>query len=93
MLVIRGGIPAEIAVQVPTMPETAQLEQPSVQALLQQTPSVQMPETQSPAALHISPLASLSPQWLFCWMQVTPAAQSALLVQVPRQLGLFGSQT
>jgi hypothetical protein len=48
--------PAGTFVHVPCAPMTAQLLQPSVQALLQQKPSMQFPEVHSLAALQAAPL-------------------------------------
>lgn len=82
----RGFPPLAMLVQVPTCDGTVQLLQASLQVASQQTPSLlQMLLLQSEFEAQAWPLASLLPQrWLVC-RQVTPAMQSAFVVQVVRQ--------
>jgi hypothetical protein len=85
-VVVRGGLPLAIFEQVPTLPDSVQLWQPSVQAVLQQNPSTQCPWVQSVPSAHPAPSWSLSPQW---WLgtvtQALGARQSLIVWQVVRQ--------
>lgn len=77
-----GSCPAVTLVQVPTVPASAHDWQVPPQAVPQQTPCAQKPDTHSPPAPHATPvdfLAQLPP------MQVNGATQSASTVQVLRQ--------
>jgi hypothetical protein len=74
--------PAATGEQVPTFPVTLQDRQvppvASLQVVLQQTPSVQLPLTHSAAAAQAAPLG-LRPHELL--MQVLGLTQSALVLQ------------
>ena len=74
-----GSAPLGTLVQVPTVPASAQDWQVAPQAVMQQTPWAQTPDTHSPPPPQATPvafLAQLPP------MQVNGATQSALTVQV-----------
>jgi hypothetical protein len=72
-------VPADSGVQVPFADVSAQLRQAPVQAVLQQTPSTQLPEAQSVGLVHAAPFVC-GPQLLLT--QAMPGAQSAFVVQV-----------
>lgn len=94
VVVLRGFPPAAMLEHVPALPVSVQLWQPPVQALLQHTPSgEQKLLVQSVFALHASPFDCLSPHLLVVFKQVSPFAQSALVEQVFRQVGLLALQT
>ena len=74
---------------VPSLEASAQLWQPPLQAMLQQTPSaVQTLLLQSEFALQVCPLASLPPHRLLVLRQVSLVTQSVSDVHVVRQDGL-----
>jgi len=82
--------PEGTAEHVPILPETLQLRHrplvpaPSLQAVSQQTPSVQMPELHWVAAVHCAPLA-LRPHEPVATTQVVGGMQSPSVVQMVRQ--------
>jgi hypothetical protein len=92
-VVVRGALPAVIFEQVPTLLDNLQLWQPSVQALLQQTPSTQYVLVQSLPTVHCSPLVDLSPHLLVIVLHVMGTLQAELLPHVFRQVGLGELQT
>lgn len=85
-----SGSPEVTGEHVPTLPETLQLRHrplvpaPSLQAVSQQTPSVQMPDAHWFAPVHAEPLA-LRPQEPVATTQVVGATQSASVLQMVRQ--------
>jgi hypothetical protein len=54
---LRGLVPTSAGTQVPTLPEAAQVRQAPAQAVLQQTPSTQMPEPHFAASVQGCPSA------------------------------------
>jgi hypothetical protein len=94
-LVARGGLPPAMLEQTPVLPDNLQLWHPPAQVLSQQIPSAEQtrPVPQSLFATHDSPAASLSPQRLLVFKQVSWFVQSASEVQVLRQVGLLALQT
>src|SRR5262245_51964858 len=88
---IRRGssLPASTGQQVPTRPVWLQLTQAPRQPMLQQTPSVQNPDAQSPSLEQTAP-RGLGPQLPLT--QVTPSTQSALDRQVTTQARVLWSQ-
>ena len=88
-VVVSLGVPPDpILLQVPTLPVSLQLWHPLLQAELQQTPSTQLPLTQSVPAPHCCPLATFVPHLLLILRQVSPDVQSLSDVQAVRQDGL-----
>jgi hypothetical protein len=86
----RGSAPpTSIGRQVPMRPVWSQLTQAPRHAMLQQTPSVQKPEAQSPSLLHTAP-RGLGPQLPFT--HAMPGTQSALDWQVTTQASVVSSQ-
>jgi hypothetical protein len=90
-LQIRRGssLPASIGQQVPSRPVWLQVEQAPWQPMLQQTPSVQNPDAQSPSLTHTAP-RGFGPQLPFT--QVTPLTQSTSDRQVTTQARFVVSQ-
>ena len=82
-LPLGSGAPAATLVQVPCMPGIAQDLQMPVQALLQQTPSTQLPLEQSAPLPHLPPFSRLPQEPA---LQTVPPAHWVSLPQVPRQL-------
>jgi hypothetical protein len=74
-----GSAPAGTLVQTPALPLSAHDLQSPAQAVMQQVPCAQTPELHSPSVEHPAPIGFL-PQLPF--MQVFPAVQSALVVQL-----------
>jgi hypothetical protein len=70
---------AGMGVQVPFAEASAQLRHEPVQAVSQQTPSTQLPDAQSVAALQTPPFVSLPQLWFW---QAIPGAQSAFVLHV-----------
>ena len=87
--VARGsGEPAATSTHWPSEPGRAQLRQAPWQVLAQQTPSTQLPDWQSLAALQVWPLLFCPQVPTFAPLlkaQELPEAQSLSLVQVPVQ--------
>jgi hypothetical protein len=77
-----GGLPDGTGEQVPADPASAHDRQVPVQAVSQQTPCAQKPDTQDAAAVHAAPGGSL-PQLPLA--QTLGATQSAFVVQVTLQ--------
>lgn len=77
-----GALPAATGEQVPAEPASAHDRQVPVQAVSQQTPCAQNPDTHEAAVLQAAPGGSL-PQLPFA--QTLGATQSALVVQVALQ--------
>lgn len=94
-LVTRAAVPLGILVHAPSLPDSLQLWQPPAQAALQQTFSAEQtrPVPQSVSATQTSPAASLPPQRLFVFKQVSLFAQSVSAVQLLRHVGLVLLQT
>jgi hypothetical protein len=78
-----GSCPTATKAQVPALPDSAHERQVPVQLELQQTPCWQRPEAHSTAPAHAVPSG-----FLLHWpaLQMLGAAQSALVVQVVRQV-------
>src|SRR5437868_73951 len=90
----RGVPPGPMLLHTPGSIGTRQLWQGPVQAVSQQTPSLeQCPLPQSVSAAHAVPLGSVAPQRLVVCKQVWPVTQSAFFVHVVRQEGLLVSHT
>jgi hypothetical protein len=53
---LAGSVLKGISVQVPTLPARLQASQVPAQAVLQQTPSTQLPLAHSPLRVHAAPL-------------------------------------
>jgi hypothetical protein len=85
----KGSCPAGTALQVPTVPASAQERQVPAQAVAQQTPSSQNVELHSAAEAQAAPIGFL-PQLPVT--QVLGALQSPFAVQTERQ-DAFGPQT
>jgi hypothetical protein len=83
--IARGSVPlAGVRVQRPIDPGAEQLRQAPVQAVLQHTPSTQLPFWQSALATQTCPSTSLEPQLLFT--QGWPSLQSESRVQIDGQI-------
>jgi hypothetical protein len=78
-----GSCPAGTVEQVPPVPVSEHDMQVPVHAVLQQTPCAQNPLLHSPPAVHAAP-SGFSPQ--LDAVQTLPLVQSALAVQLARQL-------
>jgi hypothetical protein len=89
--VARGSaLPAETIVHLPSEPTRAQLRQPPVQALSQQTLSTHWPDLHSLACAHGCPFC-FGPQLWFT--HPIPGAQSLSLAQTVVQAAAVGSHT
>jgi hypothetical protein len=90
---LRSVPPSATGEQVPTFPVTLQERQvppvASLQVVLQQTPSVQLPLTHSPAAPQVAPLGFRPHELL---MQVLGLTQPALVVQLLLQAPVVALQ-
>ena len=75
-------LPALTKVQVPTVPARLQASHAPPQAVLQQTPSTQLPEVHSLAAAQAVPLAFFATQ--------APAEQYDVETQLPSTVQLTG---
>ena len=83
--IVRGSAPpAGVRVQRPIEPGEEQLRHAPVQAVLQHTPSTQLPFWQSVLATQTCPSTSLEPQLLFT--QGWPSLQSESRVQIDGQI-------
>ena len=80
---LKGSVPTAAKVQVPAVPESAHDRQVPVQLELQQTPCWQRPEAHSIPPPHAVP-SGFFVHWPA--LQMLGAAQSALAVQVVRQV-------
>ena len=80
---LSGSCPTATSVQVPALPASAHERQVPVQLELQQTPCWQRPEAHSTPPAHAAPSG-----FLVHWpaLQMLGAMQSALVVQVVRQV-------
>jgi hypothetical protein len=83
-----SGSPAEVKRQRPTEPVWLHDRHGPLHATLQQVPSEQWPEAQSPSLLQAKPF-SFMPQ--LRWAHCCPAAHWALLVQLPSHRLVVGS--
>jgi hypothetical protein len=76
------ALPSGSTVQVPLLAVWLQESQPSVQAVLQQTPFAQLPLEQIAEVVHDVPFGCGDPQAPVAGLHVWPDTQSALVAQV-----------